>query len=460
MIATNTIHKKATEPEKRRHTVNACKLCAPLGASMVFKGIRGCVPLVHGSQGCSTYIRRYLIGHFREPVDIASSNFSEASAVFGGEENFFKALDNISSQYRPEVIGIASTCLSETIGDDLEMLVRHYRKSRSGSAVPFLINVSTPSYRGTHMDGFHAAVKAVAETAAEKRPRGKHINIFPGFVSPADLRELKRILKLFSLDYVMLPDYSTTLDGPGWDKYHKIPEGGTPLDKLKMLGSAAASIELSSLPNCGMHDGESAAEFLEDEFGVKAYRCDMPVGVENTDRFLGILSEISGEPVPDELQEERGRLIDLYIDSHKYFSGIRAAVAGGEDFAISTVSFLEETGISTILCGSGGESGKMEKIIIGINPGIEAMQRADYDQIDRRCQELKPDIIIGSSKAYPTSRQLGAPLIRMDFPVHDRVGAQRILRLGYAGTSNLTEAIANAIIEVKQDSSPVGYKCI
>ena len=58
-------------------TQNACKLCAPRGASLVFKGIRGAVPLLHGSQGCSTYIRRYLISHYKEPVDIACSNFGE-----------------------------------------------------------------------------------------------------------------------------------------------------------------------------------------------------------------------------------------------------------------------------------------------------------------------------------------------------------------------------------------------
>ena len=59
-------------------TQNACKLCAPLGACFVFRGIEGGLPLLHGSQGCSTYIRRYMIGHFREPVDIASSSFSES----------------------------------------------------------------------------------------------------------------------------------------------------------------------------------------------------------------------------------------------------------------------------------------------------------------------------------------------------------------------------------------------
>ena len=69
-------------PRSSVSTQNACKLCAPLGASVVFRGIENCVPLIHGSQGCSTYIRRYVISHFREPIDIASSNFSESSAFW------------------------------------------------------------------------------------------------------------------------------------------------------------------------------------------------------------------------------------------------------------------------------------------------------------------------------------------------------------------------------------------
>src|SRR5512145_1419502 len=95
--------------------VNACSLCAPLGASLAFKGVRGCVPILHGSQGCATYIRRYTISHFREPVDIASSSFDEASVVFGGKDDLLKAIRNVEARYRPELIAVSGTCLSETI---------------------------------------------------------------------------------------------------------------------------------------------------------------------------------------------------------------------------------------------------------------------------------------------------------------------------------------------------------
>ena len=119
---------KALKKEEYTPTKNACKLCSPLGASFVFKGVANCVPLLHGSQGCSTYIRRYLISHFNEPIDIASSNFTEDTAIFGGGANLQLAIGNIIEQYKPELIGIASTCLSETIGDDVELMLKDYKK--------------------------------------------------------------------------------------------------------------------------------------------------------------------------------------------------------------------------------------------------------------------------------------------------------------------------------------------
>ena len=73
--------------EQYKVTQNACKFCTPLGACLAFRGVESTIPFLHGSQGCATYIRRYLISHFKEPIDIASSSFDESTAVFGGEEN-------------------------------------------------------------------------------------------------------------------------------------------------------------------------------------------------------------------------------------------------------------------------------------------------------------------------------------------------------------------------------------
>ena len=61
------------------------------GSCLALRGIEGAVPFLHGSQGCATYMRRYIISHFREPMDIAASGFSEASTIFGGETNLRRA---------------------------------------------------------------------------------------------------------------------------------------------------------------------------------------------------------------------------------------------------------------------------------------------------------------------------------------------------------------------------------
>ena len=104
-------------------TTNACKLCKPMGATLAFRGIEGAMPFLHGSQGCATYMRRYIISHFNEPIDIASSSLGEKNAIYGGGPNLKLGLTNVIKKYQPDMIGIATTCLTETIGDDVGMIL-------------------------------------------------------------------------------------------------------------------------------------------------------------------------------------------------------------------------------------------------------------------------------------------------------------------------------------------------
>ena len=451
-------------------TRNACKLCTPLGACVAFKGVKGCVPLIHGSQGCATYIRRYMISHYREPVDIASSSFSEESAIFGGNKNFNTGITNIIDQYKPEVIAITSTCLSETIGEDIGKLIKEYKAINAGDELPEFVYASTPSYQGTHMDGFHEAVFALVKTFAEPGRTSEAINIFPGFVSPEDLRHIKRILADFRIQYIMIPDYSLSLDNPNWDDYTRIPEGGTPVDVIRESGKSLGSIEFGNVFNKGALAGrirearnlQTAGEYLEHKFDVINHQTGLPIGINQTDRFFELLSKISDKPVPEKYRYQRGRLIDSYVDGHKYCFGKKAVVYGEEDLVISLTGFLQEIGIDVVLAATGGESNSFhEKINSDKSDNTkEILTRsgADFETIHELSKELKPDIFIGNSKAYYITRELGIPLIRIGFPIHDRIGAQRQQCLGYEGTQQLYDRLVNALLEYKQEKSAVGYK--
>ncbi|ABB24391.1 nitrogenase component 1 [Pelodictyon luteolum] len=440
-------------------TQNACKLCNPLGACLAFRGIEKCVPFLHGSQGCATYIRRYLISHYKEPIDIASSNFNEETAVFGGSHNLKLGLKNVTQQYLPEVIGIATTCLSETIGDDVKGILREYMKeSISRTGEPILIHASTPSYQGSHIDGFHAAVRAAVETLAEKGVPRNLLNLFPNMVSPADLRHLQEILDDFQLPSMILPDYSKTLDGGPWAEYHRIPPGGTPAAAIATSASAIGSIEFGST----LEASKSAAGWLESKFGVPRYHLPLPIGIRESDRFFGLLEAISQKPRPEKYDDERRRLVDAYSDGHKYVFDKAAIVYGEEDLVISMTAFLQEIGIRPVLCASGGKSGLMRKKLEALIPdldgeGIKVRDGVDFADIEDEAALLRPDLLIGNSKGYTMSRKSGIPLIRIGFPIHDRFGGQRHHHLGYRGTLELFDRIVNTVIETRQDDSEIGY---
>lgn len=441
-------------------TTNACKLCTPLGACLAFKGIAGTVAYLHGSQGCATYMRRYIISHFNEPVDIASSSMSEKHAVYGGGPNLKQGLKNVTEKYQPDLIGIATTCLTETIGDDVDLFLHQY-KAETESEKPLLVRVSTPSYSGTHMEGFHQAVRAVAEalvTAADTINKSLPVvNLLPGLVSPADLRYLKELFRDFGLGLVLLPDISETLDGPIVAKYEKIQSGGTSLEAIAKMAESIATLEFGhTMGDLG------AGQFLQEKFGVECRRLQMPIGIRSSDLLVAELEALSGCQLPLEHRLERGRLIDSYVDCHKYVFGKKAIIYGEEDFVVGMAGWLAEIGVQPVFCASGGRSGSLAEMIRQATKDIdiespEVREAMDFYEIAELAESLKPDLLVGHSKGYSLSRKLKIPLIRVGFPIHDRMGGQRLLHLGYRGAQVLYDRVVNALIAHQQENSPVGY---
>jgi nitrogenase molybdenum-iron protein NifN len=227
-------------------------------------------------------------------------------------------------------------------------------------------------------------------------------------------------------------------------------------------GRAMGTLQLGATLDPGPGAG------LERDHGVPLVQASLPIGVRVTDAFVAHLAAFaaqgqgspSGPAIPTWLTAERGRLVDAYVDGHKYTSGKRVAVVGDPDLAVAVAGFCAEIGLVPVLVASGALTHRMASALqaLGLDPAtFEVMEDADYDSIQRRVVELKPDLILGPSKAYSTTRALGIPLVRIGFPVHDRIGAGRILHLGYRGTQRLFDEVANALLAHQQDSSEMGY---
>jgi nitrogenase molybdenum-iron protein NifN len=443
-----TVHSSA----KPDATVNPCTLCAPLGAALATAGVRGAIPLLHGAQGCATYIRRYLISHFREPMDVASSSFGEAQTVFGGEDNLGRALDNVLAQYHPELVTVATTCLAETIGDDVPLLLTRYR-TRTG-AVLLLIHASTPSYKDGHVEGFHSMVYALVKAlACSQGTPLRAVNLLPPLVSPADLRHLREIVAGFDVAATVLPDYADRLDGVILDQYRALPDGGTRVVDIESMPRALASIDLTLTGRA-----PRASKLLVDR-GVPARVLGLPIGVRATDAMVEALADMTGAGRPAWLLGERGRLLDAYADGHKYVFGARVGLYGDPEFVAALAGFLLEIGARPVFCATGARNRALPEALAALPAGSvdEVLDDTDFESIGAACERHKPDLLMGSSKGYRLAHSLGIPLLRIGFPIHDRLGAGRILHVGYRGTTRLFDELVNALLQRQQDASPVGF---
>jgi nitrogenase molybdenum-iron protein beta chain len=176
--------------------INPAKTCQPIGAMYAALGINGCMPHSHGSQGCCSYHRSHLTRHFKEPVVATTSSFTEGASVFGGLANMTQALSNIFTIYNPEIVAVHTTCLSEVIGDDIPMMIKKAQDEGIIPAGKKVIHANTPSFVGSHITGFANMTTAMVKYFAERTTRTlNQINLIPGFVDPADMRELKRIAR-------------------------------------------------------------------------------------------------------------------------------------------------------------------------------------------------------------------------------------------------------------------------
>ncbi len=165
-----------------------------------------------------------------------------------------------------------------------------------------MIHTNTPSYVGSHVTGFANMTKSMVQYLAEpaKGRQADRANIIPGWVEPADMREIKRLAEAMGIDYIMFPDTSGVLDIPLTGDAVTFPEGGTTIEALRKTGSSRVTVAL------GEEASGPAARLLDTKCKVHCDILDLPIGLQATDRFIDTLRRRFHTDVPDEITFERG----------------------------------------------------------------------------------------------------------------------------------------------------------
>ncbi|OYW32084.1 MAG: nitrogenase iron-molybdenum cofactor biosynthesis protein NifN [Rhizobiales bacterium 12-66-7] len=383
---------------KKACAVNPLKMSQPIGGALAFMGLRGAMPLLHGSQGCTSFGLVLFVRHFKEAIPMQTTAMSEVATVLGGYENVEQAVLNIHKRTKPEIIGICSTGVTETKGDDVEGYIKLIRQNHPEVANLPMVYVSTPDFKDAFQDGWEKTVARMVEVlvdtpanAARRDPA--RVNVLPGcHLTPGDIEEVRTILEDFGLEPSFLPDLGGSLDGHIPDEFTPTTIGGIGVDEVATMGQAAWTIAIGA-------QMKQAAEAMEKKAGTPFKVFERLCGLGPNDAFVSFLSEISGRPVPLKYRRQRGQLVDAMLDAHFHVGGRKLAI-GAED--------LED---------------------------LETLAKA------RGC-----DLLVTHSHGRQAAERLHIPFYRAGMPMFDRLGAGHQLSVGYRGTRDTIFHISNLII--------------
>ncbi len=422
---------------KKACAVNPLKMSQPLGASYAFMGLESCMPLMHGSQGCTSFGLVVLVRHFKEAIPLQTTAMNEATTVMGGFDNIEKAVLNIRQRARPAVIGICSTGLTETRGDDVGGHLALVRQRHPELADTEIVHVSTPDYVGAFQDGWARAVEALVTQIGqvEAPPDPRRVNLLPGcHLTPGDIDELRDLVEAFDLEPVFVPDVSGSLDGHMPDDWLGTTIGGAPLARLRTLGAAAHTVAIGE-------QMRPAADALAARTGVPYTLFDRLTGLTATDAFVDLLSTLSGRPVPARIRRQRSQLVDAMLDGHFHFGNVRVALAAEPDLLFSAGSFLAEMGVELAVCVTTTKSPLLERL------AANEVTIGDLEDFEQSAQAAGCDLLMTHSHGRQAAARLGRPLFRIGIPIFDRIGNSHICHVGYRGTRRFVCEVGNLLME-------------
>lgn len=417
---------------KKAAAVNPQKNSPALGATMAFLGVDGMLALLHGSQGCSTFIRLQLSRHFKEPVPLNCTSMSQDTTIFGGWENVKKGLVRVAKKFNPRVIGLMTSGLTETMGDDVGAAIAEFRSEFPDLGHIPVVHASTPDYCGSMQEGYARAVAAIVKTIPQSGPKIlNQVNLLPGaHLSPADVEALKEIIEDFGFRPLVVPDIAGALDGHIDREISSLAEGGITVADLTSAGQSAAAIAVG-------RSLTGAADLFHSRFGMPVYVVDSATGLNAFDRFLKLMETLSNRPIPAKYRRHRSQLLDALADNHYNVGRKKVSLALESDLLSTIGRFLQEVGCDIRHAISATQAPRLDE--------VPAHQVYIGDLEDLECLGEGSDFLVANSNGRQAAKKLGVPLLRAGLPVFDQVGATHRVWVGYKGTMNLLFEAANLL---------------
>lgn len=418
--------------------VEPMKVCKLFGAYATVSGVRGAFPLFHSPCGCQYYIRVCMLLHDGIDPVILTSDLSQEDVIYGGEERLKKAILASSEAYDPDLTVVLSSCAPSLVGDDIEAVAEEMQDLVRGDVMA----VDCAGFQGDQVSGYKDVIlKLLARYARDGRVVKKNLVNLIGIIPGYDYRWRFDVLSLTEM---------LALTGL---QVNAVLGGNLTIDQLETVGSAELNIVLSETR------GLEIAEYLFQRFGTPFIHPKyLPIGMQSTKEWLTSIaqhtSNFKRKAIKHKLEESVApfEYADLALTT-TYTVETRVAIVSEPHRAISLARYLtEDIGIKLAAVCVTEANGGTEQFL---KDHLEKLQQQDCRVLltpdnfllNETLNEIKPDIIYGSSMERAAAVQTGASLIPISYPTYDEQLMTDRPYMGFNGIPVLMEDLVNAIIK-------------
>lgn len=423
----------STAPHKPLH-VNPIAHSQPMGATLAFLGVKECLPLMHGAQGCASFTKVLFTRHFSEPIAIQNTAVSDITAVLdGGDYSILTAIENVTKKEKPSLIGLHTTGLTETKGDDI-------RGAVSRTTYPTVF-VNTPDYEGGLESGWALTAKALIEQLTESATETDQTKLvlLPNVsMQPIEVEKLKEFCEEFGMEVLALPDLSSSLDGHLTEGQGKMANDGISVEAIKALATCGHVVTI------GASMKGAAAALLKKNGAIRHHHFDHLMGLDATDELVTLLMDLRHiQPLPS-VKRWRQRLQDAMLDTHFTIGGCRMVIAGEPDQLAGLCALLGSAGakIEAAIATNDSpvlKSVKAKKVFVG-----------DLEDAVNMIGEI--DLIIGNFHVERLANTHHKAYVLRGFPNYEEVGNQLKNDSLYEGGAYCLFELANTITKAHHGS--------
>lgn len=410
--------------------LNPIKLSQPMGAMLCFLGIKNCMPLMHGAQGCASFSKVFFTRHFNDPIAVQTTAVNDITAVIdGGDYSISESIKNITKKVKPDLVGLFTTGLTETKGDDIKGASLLLQEQQT------IAYVNTPDFEGSIESGFAKSIEAIIEqlvTSTKDIDSSKALIIPNVNLKPIEVEKIKDTISLFGYEVLALPDLSDSLDGHLGLKQGALTSGGISLAEVKELANSSLVISIgSSVQKAGV-------KMKEKNENINLLHFDSLGGLETSDEFfkeLCKLKEISS-PHPS-IVRWRKRLQDALLDTHFAIGSSSVVLALEPDQCISIANTIIEAGANIKAIVTTHKNDLLEKI------ECEHLLVGDFEDVEEYLQQS--DILISNFHGERYTIQHKKALMLRGFPDYEGIGNQLKNDVLYEGSAYLLFELANLV---------------